>query len=80
MNKAISKTTLTDPVTGKTVKWQYKRGFVLKSQIGEACQSGTHGEDCARYHNNLIKFMSFEDTIKRACVCDCHWVDGWSDK
>jgi hypothetical protein len=76
----MSKTTLTDPISGKTVKWSYKKGFILTKQLGEACLHGTHGEECHRYHNNLIKLFSFEDTLKRACVCDCHWVDGWTPK
>jgi hypothetical protein len=75
-----SKTTLTDPITGKTVKWSFKKGFVLTKQLGEACLSGDHGDNCLRYHNKLIKFLSFEDTLKQACVCNCHWDDNWTEE
>ena len=73
------KTTLTDPVTGKTVKWQYQKGLHLTKQYSEHCLDwGAHYDKCPKDHNSLIKVFTFEETLKYACICACHWDENFN--
>lgn len=74
----MSKTTLTDPITGKTIA-RKRDAWVFTKNISDSCKSGTHGEDCPRYHNSLIQVLDFEATKQFACHCGCHWFDDWQD-
>lgn len=79
MTQTTLKTTLTDPITGKTIA-RKPDAWVFTKNISDSCKGGYHKGDCPRDHNALIKVLSFEDTKNFACHCGCHWQDNWTEE